>query len=60
MGSGIVDLTRRDEGIDAGGGACSTTLHSGAIPLRVGWMVGPGFGPVDPEVAEMSVQRPKP
>jgi aspartyl-tRNA(Asn)/glutamyl-tRNA(Gln) amidotransferase subunit A len=22
-----------------------------ARPLRVGWMVGPGFGPVDPEVA---------
>lgn len=22
-----------------------------ACPLRVGWMVGPGFGPVDPEVA---------
>lgn len=24
---------------------------SPARPLRVGWMVGPGFGPVDPEVA---------
>lgn len=30
---------------DAGGG-----LEAGR-PLRVGWMVGPGFGPVDPEVA---------
>ncbi|WP_345817020.1 amidase (plasmid) [Paraburkholderia sp. PREW-6R] len=25
--------------------------HSADRPLRVGWMVGPGFGPVDPEVA---------
>ncbi len=25
--------------------------HHPCRPLRVGWMVGPGFGPVDPEVA---------
>ena len=37
--------------------ATSTTAFDAGIgsgfnrPLRVGWMVGPGFGPVDPEVA---------
>lgn len=37
--------------------ATSTAPFDGGIgrqphrPLRVGWMVGPGFGPVDPEVA---------
>jgi aspartyl-tRNA(Asn)/glutamyl-tRNA(Gln) amidotransferase subunit A len=37
--------------------ATSTTHFDAGIgrrldrPLRVGWMVGPGFGPVDPEVA---------
>jgi aspartyl-tRNA(Asn)/glutamyl-tRNA(Gln) amidotransferase subunit A len=37
--------------------ATSTTPFDAGIgarldrPLRVGWMVGPGFGPVDPEVA---------
>lgn len=37
--------------------ATSTTSFDAGIgrqlglPLRVGWMVGPGFGPVDPEVA---------
>lgn len=39
------------------GFASSTTAFDAGIklaldrPLRVGWMVGPGFGPVDPEVA---------
>lgn len=37
--------------------ASSTVLFDAGLgnapsrPLRVGWMVGPGFGPVDPEVA---------
>lgn len=37
--------------------ATSTTVFDNGLkfpldrPLRVGWMVGPGFGPVDPEVA---------
>ncbi|WP_130857971.1 amidase [Olivibacter jilunii] len=26
-------------------------IHSPYRPLRIGWMTGPGFGPVDPEVA---------
>jgi aspartyl-tRNA(Asn)/glutamyl-tRNA(Gln) amidotransferase subunit A len=35
------------------GFATSTVLFDAGLgrPLRVGWMVGPGFGPVDPEVA---------
>ncbi|WP_332693720.1 amidase [Bosea sp. (in: a-proteobacteria)] len=32
------------------GGLDAVALPHGR-PLRVGWMVGPGFGPVDPEVA---------
>lgn len=33
------------------GGFDAGVARPNARPLRVGWMVGPGFGPVDPEVA---------
>ncbi|SEM70817.1 aspartyl-tRNA(Asn)/glutamyl-tRNA(Gln) amidotransferase subunit A [Bosea lupini] len=33
------------------GGFDAGVARPNARPLRVGWMVGPGFGPVDPDVA---------
>lgn len=43
------------DGLDAFSSISSTLMpeagHKSNRKLRIGWMVGPGFGPVDPEVA---------